>query len=104
MPTLSLRSVGMSYLIEGLGPAALRSAQLHASLSDQYGPAVAVMGELDAHSGAPEALILDRRAVSWTPLCEQLSTWVQDQGCACTGWSEQDPTPGRRATLRYELS
>ncbi len=104
MPTLTLRHVGMSHLIEGLDAPDLASDALLTALTARYGPAVAVMGERDPETDRPRALIVDRRAATWDALCAGLLDWVRDRGFAYGAWSDAAATPGQHATLHYHRS
>ncbi len=100
MPTLTLRTVGMSYLIEGLKPAELDVSALNDALSAEYGPAVAVMNAAGRPSEA-DAVIVDRKAVGWDSLKTWIEGWVTDQGCRYSSWVEDGLAPGHSATLHF---
>jgi hypothetical protein len=91
MASLTLRALGMSYLVEGLPRAGLDAESLCQFLERAYGPAAGRMGF------PPEALIVDRKAAPWPNLLDQLSAWVRNQGYSQAYWCEL--TPPLRATL-----
>lgn len=110
MPTLTLRTVGMSYLIEGLGPSGLDPRGLLGALEDAYGPAAAPMitprtaGPADPSGGEPpiDAMIVDRKAVPWEALRAWLEAWVTRQGCVYSSWAD-DGRDNTAATLHFHL-
>lgn len=99
MATLTLRALGVSYLLEGLATSGLDAESLYRQLDQAYGPAVGRMAP--SRPGLPlDALILDHRADSWPDLLDRIADWVRDQGFPTASWdAEADPA---RATLELE--
>lgn len=107
MSTLSLRTVGMSYLIEGLEPSALDLDLLLANLVEIHGLAVAPMSApsssglvADRDASSIDALIVDRRAVPWDGLRDWLEAWVSRQGCSYVSWAD-DGRDQTASTLHF---
>lgn len=104
MPTLSVRAVGMSYMIEGLKDSGLDSDRLYRDLSASYGHAVAPIagGEPKADTTLTyESLIIDRKAAPWPTLLDRLERWVMDSGCTYAEWSDEGMGKAPRSTLHF---
>ncbi len=99
MPTLSLRSIGMSYLIEGLDASELDVGQFLDGLGAAYGPAVGPMGDPEGPSEV--ALILDRKAADWSALLDRIAELIHGQGFGYVSWSEAPLARDVRATLHF---
>lgn len=104
MPTLSLRTIGVSYLIEGLGPSGLDADALLDDLAATLGPAVAPYGK-PSEPGGPvvfDALLVDRKAASWDDLRDRLAAWVRGRGGRAALWTESGSAAARRAVLEFD--
>lgn len=101
MPRLTIRKVGMSYLVSGLNGSGLDVDQLRRQMAAAYGIALGVMGEV-ARSGKKNpvaGLIVDRKAESWEEFLRRLSEWIGDQ----VGSVHVSEEPGKmEATLQFE--
>lgn len=98
MPTLSLRPVGMSYLIEGLEAEGVDFGPLRDELETDFGAAVAPLGGSEPDSIA--ALLLDRRATPWDDLRARLADWVRGIGGSALSW---DDGADARSVLHFDL-
>lgn len=101
MPTLTLRTLGMSYLLEGLDGPEIDATALRSSLTDSYGPAIAPMSISSAPEKPLAALIVDRKAAPWPDLLDKIERLVRDQGFGYAAWTDDPLTPGSRATLHF---
>lgn len=104
MPTLSIRVVGMSYLLEPGGASGLDLGALHSALSAAYGPAVAELvadGPEDAGEEPTRVLLVDRKADSWPGLLERVAGVVRGQRFGYAAWSEDHLARPPRATLHF---
>lgn len=95
MPTLHLRTLGVSYSIEGLARSNLEPAPLLSSLIAQHGEAVAAVGV------PPEAVLIDASAITWNDLLDWLETWVRTQGYSYASWARDASIQGAGATLHF---
>lgn len=102
MPTLTLRNVGMSYILERLEPSGLDGRALYQGLAETYGQAVAPMSAspADADNGI-DAVIIDRKAATWDALRAWLEGWVAAQGCQYVSWAEDALSSSTSATLHF---
>ena len=107
MPTLMLRTVGMSYVIEGLVTAGLDAARLLDALEEVHGIAVAPMSTPrtlepgdDERGLRIDAMIIDRRAVPWDALRDWLEAWVTRQGYVYVAWADDGRNPSA-STLHF---
>ena len=97
MPTLNLRRVGMSHIIERIGQSGLDGRALHESMVESFGPAVAVMSA--AGDDAPiDTLIIDCKAATWDILQAWLEGWVAARGSRYVHWAN-DVLANGSATL-----
>lgn len=95
MPTIRIRTVGVSYSIEGFEASGLDPGPLLAHLAAAHGPAVAAVGI------PPEAILIDRKALSWSQALERIEAWVRARGFAKTSWVDAEPPAGSAATLHF---
>jgi hypothetical protein len=86
----------MSHAVEGLDDSGLDPEELFAALAGAHGPAVAPIGD------PIEAILVDRRALSWPDLLAWLAEHVRQLGAWGLSWDETDPTPIGVRTLSYE--
>ena len=100
MASVRLRTIGMSYLVEGLNVPGLDGDRLGRELLTRYGPAAAVIGEKADPPTDLEALLIDRRCESWDAFRNWLESRIQEQGFGSTRWEELDS--GRSAALHFE--
>lgn len=109
MPTLTLRTVGMSYILEGIGPSGLDGGELHDALYARYGPAVAVLGTSASSPGndevaaAIDALLIDRKAAPVDALREAIRSWIEGRGCRYISWAEDPLSGGATSTLHFHV-
>ncbi len=107
MPTLTLRSVGVSYLIEGVEPSGLDPRMLLDALTGAYGLAVAPLSTPrtlqplhDDDESSIDAMIVDRRAVPWDDLRSWLEDYVRSDGSVYAAWADDGRTQ-MTATLHF---
>lgn len=98
MPTLTIRVVGMSFLIEGVADPGLDAPRLAAALDAAFGPAAAVVGDPD-HPGSIDALLVDRKAAPLDALLDLLADAARAQGWPHAARSHP-PAGEPRAVLR----
>ncbi len=103
MPTLLLRRLGMSHLIEGMTSSGLDAQRLLRDLTAAHGLAVAPMtgAEPSSDPNALAAILVDHKAASWESLRDWLEHWVRNQGYAYASWSENGLAGQSRATLHF---
>jgi hypothetical protein len=102
MPFFTLRKVGVSYMIEGLGPSGLDAERLWHDAQTRYGVAAAPMRAFPPPRERDlTAILIDRKVDSWEGLRRRLEDWVTDQGAFALSWDEQ--TEESVALLRFEL-
>jgi hypothetical protein len=111
MPTLNVRTIGMSYLIDGLDPEAIDPIALSEGLKGLHGIAVATLKVPqtadpadDPGNSAIEAILIDRRATDWDALCDWLESWVMAQGATYTSWVTNPLSQEASATLHFHTS
>ncbi len=110
MPTLVLRSVGMSTVLEGLGPSGLDAEALLDDLALEYGQAVAALGTSrtpdsspDPDESAIDSLIIDRKAATRDALRERLLAWVVARGARYASWAEDGLAADGSSTLHFHM-
>jgi hypothetical protein len=104
MPTLSIRGLGVSYLLEPGPSHGLDLDALHVALSAAYGPAVAVLTTeppAPADEAPGRALLVDRKADAWPGLLDRVAGLVRGQGYGYAVWSEDHLARPPRATLHF---
>jgi hypothetical protein len=90
MPSLNLKRVGMSYLVEGFQTSPLDAEQMLRSLEARFGPAVAKIGTARPTGDCVvEALIIDQKAETWERFKRVIESLINAQGMRVTGWCEQ---------------
>lgn len=111
MPTIQLRKVGMSYLIDQLHSGDFDAERLRDDVLSAYGVAAAVMSTPrtlappSASDPVPlDALIIDQRASSWDALRDWLEDWVRRQGFSYAAWTGGSLSPDDSATLHFHGS
>lgn len=72
-------------------------SRLLKDLEARYGAAVVPMSKTPGKR--VEAILIDRKAGSWTRLLEQIASSVQAEGWEPGGWEEEEATRGARAVL-----
>ena len=97
MPTLTLRSLGMSHLVEGFSASGLDGRAMLDALSADHGAAVAPLGSADA----PESILIDRKAAPWGVLRDWLAEWVGERGYAYVSWADDALASATKATLHF---
>ncbi len=99
MPTLTLRSIGMSFAIEGVGACGLDGEGLFEALQSWHGLAAAAVGT------PVETVLIDRKAETWDSLMAWLESWVRAQGASDLCWTrqEEDAAEPGLATLEFEV-
>jgi len=100
MPTLNLRRVGMSHIVERIDQSGLDGRALYDSMAESFGPAVAVMSA-EVGEAPIDTLIIDRKPATWDILQAWLEGWVQAQGCQYVHWAEDAQSKGTAATLHF---
>ncbi|GAC1301884.1 MAG: hypothetical protein NVSMB14_11430 [Isosphaeraceae bacterium] len=100
MASVRLRTIGMSYIVEGLNAQGLDGDRLGRELLTRYGPAAAVIGGKSEPPTDIAALLIDRRCESWDAFRNWLEVRIQEQGFGSTRWEEVDF--GRTAALHFE--
>jgi hypothetical protein len=110
MPMISIRAVGMSFVIEGVESAAIESEKLLERLESTYGVAAAAIRDVEGarkrnDRGTPPiaCLIVDRKADSFDAILGQIERWVREQGFGFASWSV-DPLVEGAATLHFHRS
>src|SRR4051794_17635911 len=80
MPHLTIRRLGMSYLVAGLDGSGLDVEKLRQAMVAAYGIAVGVMADAtdSVEEESIEGLIVDRKAESWEGFLGRLNGWVGD--------------------------
>ncbi len=108
MPTLTIRTVGMSLLIEGFDPSAIDVESLVADLEAVHGIALARLKvpkndapDLDPGDSAIEAVLIDRKATSSDNLKRWLEDWVIARGATYTAWASNALGTEAVATLHF---
>ena len=104
MPTLTLRSVGMSHILEGFPAAGIDGRGMLDALAESYGPAASPLssGQAPGSEGVVvEGIIIDRKAASWGVLRDWVEVWFRDRGCLYVSWADDAQTPGTAATLHF---
>lgn len=110
MPMISIRAVGMSFVIEGVESAAIESEKLLERLESTYGVAAAAIRDVEggrkrSERGTPPiaCLIVDRKADAFDAILRQIERWVREQGFGFASWSV-DPLAEGAATLHFHRS
>ncbi len=100
MPTLNLRTVGMSYIFEGFDAAGLDGRLVLAALTDVFGMAVAPLGSEVEGNSKINGIIIDRKAASWDVIRDWVETWIKSKGYQYVSWADDGLTRGA-ATLHF---
>ncbi len=107
MPTMLLRTVGMSYLIEGIATTGLDAERLRDAMAERYDAAMAVMSTprsleiADTDGPSPiDAVILDRRAEDREALMAWIAAYIETLGYSYREWAA-DGLDGSTATLHF---
>lgn len=95
MPTLHLRTLGVSYAIEGVAQSGLEPNQLLDALASLHGDAVAPVGV------PTEAVLIDHTVIPFDELQDWLESWVRTRGFAYATWGRDASLNGRSATLHF---
>ncbi len=108
MATLTVRTVGMSYLIEGLDPESVDARAMAKSLETLHGVAIATMevprtaDPAQDPGGAPiQGILIDRRALSWNALRDWIEGWLVERGATYTAWASDPLGTEVSATLHF---
>lgn len=107
MPMISIRGVGMSFVIDGVESAGIESEALLNRLESTYGFAAASIRDVEASRkrgdrGTPPiaCLIVDRKADDFEAILDQIERWFHEQGFGFAAWSI-DPLVAGTATLHF---
>jgi hypothetical protein len=98
MAMICVRTVGMSYSIEGVGGPGSIVEKLERDLKAIHGIAVASFGS------PAEAVLIDRKAVRWEALLEWLEGWIRHAGGTTISCQEERVSQGALARISFELN
>ena len=108
MPTLTVRTVGMSYLIEGLVSDDINGIAMANALESLHGMAVATMcvprtadPACDPGNSTIAGILIDRRATSSEALRDWIEAWLVSQGATYTAWVSNSIGTETSATLHF---
>lgn len=87
MPTLFLRRVGMSYMIEGLIDPELDPARLLNDLTLSFGAAVVAMNANDQAVGSITSILVDCKVETWEGIQQAILTALRTQGFKYLDWA-----------------
>lgn len=95
MPTLRLRTLGVSYAIEGLVQSGLDAADLLDDLEHLHHEAISPVGV------PTEAVLVDHSVIPFDALQDWLESWVRAHGFGYASWGRDASLNGASATLHF---
>lgn len=101
MPSLTLRKIGVSYLIEGVACLGLDAEDLWHQFERSFGAAAGAMRAFpEPRQEELTAILVDHKADSWDGLRYRLEDWLNAQGARNTSWDQLEDGAAR---LRFDL-
>ena len=96
MPSLVLRPIGVSHVIEGVGGSGLDGEALFEALQSRHGVGAAAMGV------PVETILVDQKAESREGLMAWLEAWAQAEGFSAVSWSSEGPPEAGIVKAHFE--
>lgn len=93
MPSVVVRTIGVSVAVEGLRPAGFEPAAFLDILSSRLGEAVAGIGDPVEH------VLIDRQALHWDAILQTVEEWLKTQGAVVATWEVSRCMKGHLARL-----